>query len=583
MSNAVRNVGARSGVEAAAGAGARPSDAGAGDGAFAAAMNLAIGSSGGAAGAGDGATDPGGASAGQGDSGQAATANGAPPTGDESGAPNAGNVAVAATAPLSPVQPSTVQPATIAVAVVVTPPQNQAPASTPAPDAAVPTVIPTTPLVAGLADAQTGVNGTDGTTTAGPAGGGSVRKAPRDDPPGDASSAIAASFVAIAPNPVPAAPLTPSSVSGASDQAGGVNAAPSPTVTMATPDASSAAPNGGPSPSPNGIVALSANAALAAGAAVTPPQRPGNAPPSSDMAPVLTANVTASDPARGNGAAPASALAPIPAPDLTALPDGTPLQAQPPAPRMTPPPAPPSAGSSGGSSQSLAAQSGNDDSGNVAAVVAPAAPDAPPPQQPPSPQVTDSRGDIASAMILSPSMPQEASPPRAPAAADVVAVDGPAGATAPRLADATPSPADAAPSTGIANPDAFANAVAQRVIGMIANGHQEATLQLQPPQLGDLTVRVAVQGHDVSTWFASAQPQVQAAVSQAIDQLRADLAGAGFNLAGAWVGGDAATAQQGGYDGDAPSPRRAFYAPSSIAPAAIDNADAARSGVSIYV
>jgi flagellar hook-length control protein FliK len=131
----------------------------------------------------------------------------------------------------------------------------------------------------------------------------------------------------------------------------------------------------------------------------------------------------------------------------------------------------------------------------------------------------------------------------------------------------------------------FGDAVANHVFSMISAGHQEATLQLQPPQLGELTVRVAIQGRDVSTWFGTAQPQVQLAVNQALDQLRADLAGAGLNLSGAWVGADASSMQQRSFDtGAAPTRRPSFVAP-SVDQVSVGNADPSRgsSGVNIYV
>ena len=79
---------------------------------------------------------------------------------------------------------------------------------------------------------------------------------------------------------------------------------------------------------------------------------------------------------------------------------------------------------------------------------------------------------------------------------------------------------------------------------MVSNGSREMVLRLHPPELGDLTVRIAVSGRDVSAWFASPQPQVQSAISAAIGQLQTNLGNAGYNLNGAWVGGDASGGRQ---------------------------------------
>jgi hypothetical protein len=140
-------------------------------------------------------------------------------------------------------------------------------------------------------------------------------------------------------------------------------------------------------------------------------------------------------------------------------------------------------------------------------------------------------------------------------------------------------------AAGDAQTTSFGTAMANHVAAMIASGHRETTLQLQPPQLGELTVRVSVQGRDVSTWFSAPQQQVQLAVSQALDQLRSGLSGAGLNLAGAWVGADASAMPQRSFDNPIPAARRSSFAPISPAAPATDAADGARSpsGLSVYV
>ncbi|MGH6988576.1 MAG: flagellar hook-length control protein FliK [Stellaceae bacterium] len=131
---------------------------------------------------------------------------------------------------------------------------------------------------------------------------------------------------------------------------------------------------------------------------------------------------------------------------------------------------------------------------------------------------------------------------------------------------------------------AMGNDVATHVLGMIAAGHHEATFQLQPQQLGALTVRIVVQGRNVSAWFGAAQPQVQQAVTQAMDQLQAGLANAGFNLAGAWVGADASGARRPAVYRDT-AVRRPSFATAAIAPSSGTEVDTGRlsPGVNIYV
>ena len=108
-------------------------------------------------------------------------------------------------------------------------------------------------------------------------------------------------------------------------------------------------------------------------------------------------------------------------------------------------------------------------------------------------------------------------------------------------------------------------------------------MRLHPPELGDLTVRIAVSGRDVSAWFESAQAQVQAAVSGGIAQLHADLGNAGYNLSGAWVGADASNARRQEAASPAPLPSDAAPAAPGFASSGAVISPSAASGVSIYV
>ncbi|HZK90496.1 MAG TPA: flagellar hook-length control protein FliK [Stellaceae bacterium] len=123
----------------------------------------------------------------------------------------------------------------------------------------------------------------------------------------------------------------------------------------------------------------------------------------------------------------------------------------------------------------------------------------------------------------------------APAAGDGTAGASPAGADpAPASAQPAPTPAltsDVATST-------VRGQVADALVRLASSGSREMVIRLHPAELGDLTVRVAVNGRDVTAWFASPQPQVQSAISDAMGQLQAGLGNAGYNLSGAWVGGD---------------------------------------------
>jgi flagellar hook-length control protein FliK len=126
--------------------------------------------------------------------------------------------------------------------------------------------------------------------------------------------------------------------------------------------------------------------------------------------------------------------------------------------------------------------------------------------------------------------------------------------------------------------------VTDHLLRLVSNGSREMTMRLHPPELGDLTVRVAVSGRDVSAWFASPQPQVQNAINDALGQLQTNLGSAGYNLTGAWVGADGSSARQRGSELPAPPTPTSPASSSSALPAAV--AAVSRppaSGLNIYV
>jgi hypothetical protein len=132
------------------------------------------------------------------------------------------------------------------------------------------------------------------------------------------------------------------------------------------------------------------------------------------------------------------------------------------------------------------------------------------------------------------------------------------------------------------SPAGLAEQLAHHVIRSVENGGREVVLQLHPPELGELTVRVLVNGRDVSAWFGSPQIPVQQAINQAIGQLHADLGNAGYNLNGAWVGADASDLRDWARGLLVPSTRGSTNRPRSEGPPVSASLPAA-SGVSIYV
>jgi flagellar hook-length control protein FliK len=130
-------------------------------------------------------------------------------------------------------------------------------------------------------------------------------------------------------------------------------------------------------------------------------------------------------------------------------------------------------------------------------------------------------------------------------------------------------------------PTGLSDQVLHHVIGSIDNGGGQVVLQLHPPELGDLTVRILVNGRDVSASFASPQIQVQQAISQAIGQLRIDLGSLGYNLAGASVGAEPWSSWEP-EEGSLPSQQGALHRSRSER-ASAEPSPSVSSGVSIYV
>jgi len=135
-----------------------------------------------------------------------------------------------------------------------------------------------------------------------------------------------------------------------------------------------------------------------------------------------------------------------------------------------------------------------------------------------------------------------AAPDGTAATSDMAPVQHAAAAATPAAVGGTPPGAAPAVSAG-----ELKDWLSQPIVHLVASSRREMTIQLRPPELGVMTVRVAVNGKNVSAWFETPQSQVQQVIAQAIPQLHADLGAAGYALTGAWVGADAG-------NGSAPQP-----------------------------
>lgn len=77
----------------------------------------------------------------------------------------------------------------------------------------------------------------------------------------------------------------------------------------------------------------------------------------------------------------------------------------------------------------------------------------------------------------------------------------------------------------------WGQAVGERMIMMAQHGPRSAQIQLDPPELGAMQIRIHVQGQDqVSVSFTSPNPAVREALEQQMPRLREMMAEQGLNL-----------------------------------------------------
>lgn len=93
--------------------------------------------------------------------------------------------------------------------------------------------------------------------------------------------------------------------------------------------------------------------------------------------------------------------------------------------------------------------------------------------------------------------------------------------------------------------DAWSDAMGQRLVAMLGEGRQEASLRLDPPELGNLGVRLVVEDRGVSIQFHSPVPQVREMLEGQSDRLRQALEQQGLTLVDVNVGEGSADQQSG--------------------------------------
>jgi flagellar hook-length control protein FliK len=116
--------------------------------------------------------------------------------------------------------------------------------------------------------------------------------------------------------------------------------------------------------------------------------------------------------------------------------------------------------------------------------------------------------------------------PLSPASGDAAAGAAQLTVNAPGAADAAPMPTLKV-TAGVDTPE-FGQGLADRVSWMVDNNLNGAKLQVNPPQLGPIEVRISVQGDHAQVWLASHSALTRDALESSSPKLREMLGAQGF-------------------------------------------------------
>jgi flagellar hook-length control protein FliK len=111
----------------------------------------------------------------------------------------------------------------------------------------------------------------------------------------------------------------------------------------------------------------------------------------------------------------------------------------------------------------------------------------------------------------------------------------------------TPEPMRLSIQAPVHQAERWATEMSDRLAWVANNRFSAATLQVNPPQLGPIEVRIALNGDQVAVSFAAVQPQTREAIQQALPALAASFAGQGLSLGQTSVGSQ--NQPQQGHDG----------------------------------
>ena len=140
-------------------------------------------------------------------------------------------------------------------------------------------------------------------------------------------------------------------------------------------------------------------------------------------------------------------------------------------------------------------------------------------------------------------------------------------------ADNAPEPVSLSLNAPMQQASRWASELGDRLAWVANNRLASATLQVNPPQLGPIEVRILMSGDQAAVSFAAVQPQTREAIQQALPVLASSLASQGLSLGQTSVGRDHLPQQgnQNGAGGNSASP-------SGLATDAIDAAGGVAAG-----
>ena len=136
------------------------------------------------------------------------------------------------------------------------------------------------------------------------------------------------------------------------------------------------------------------------------------------------------------------------------------------------------------------------------------------------------------------------------------------------LSTGTPEPVRLSVNAPVEQSSRWASEMGDRLAWVARNGMSSATLQVNPPQLGPIEVRIQMSGDQAAVSFAAVQPQTREAIQQALPTLASSFAAQGLSLGQTSVGRDNQPQQS---RGDGSSGNNANRGTDAIGAVSVDN------------